>query len=90
MERPRRSTLPVAARRQEFLDVFDDKNSVVTLTSDTRSGKTIQIPQYILDGLPNDDLECKLLAPSPAAWDAPRSRSPSVTVSTSHYPIPQF
>ncbi len=69
MERLRRSTLPVAARRQEFLDVFDDKNSVVIFTGDTGSGKTTQIPQYILEGLPNDDLECKLLAPSPAAWD---------------------
>ncbi|KAI0447636.1 hypothetical protein F4803DRAFT_546156 [Xylaria telfairii] len=31
--------MPVTARRQEFLDVFD-KHSVVVLTSDTGPGKT--------------------------------------------------
>lgn len=38
--------LPVAAKRQEFLDLFQT-SQVIILTSDTGSGKTTQIPQYM-------------------------------------------
>lgn len=38
--------LPVAAKRAEFIAMYQ-KNQVIILTSDTGSGKTTQIPQYM-------------------------------------------
>ncbi|KAG5760646.1 hypothetical protein H9Q72_011229 [Fusarium xylarioides] len=41
-----RRELPVSAIRQEFLDVYH-KNKVVVLMSETGSGKTTQVPQFV-------------------------------------------
>ncbi|KAH7177706.1 P-loop containing nucleoside triphosphate hydrolase protein [Fusarium sp. MPI-SDFR-AT-0072] len=42
-----RRALPVSSRRQEFLDAYH-QHQVIVLSSETGSGKTTQIPQFIL------------------------------------------
>ncbi|KAM5345014.1 hypothetical protein ACJ41O_010876 [Fusarium nematophilum] len=42
-----RRSLPVSRRRQDFLDIYHDEK-VVIVTAATGSGKTTQIPQFIL------------------------------------------
>ncbi|KAK0311391.1 DEAH-box ATP-dependent RNA helicase prp43 [Friedmanniomyces endolithicus] len=47
-----RRNLPVHAQRQEFLDMYQ-KSQVLVFVGETGSGKTTQIPQYVLfDDLP--------------------------------------
>ncbi|VUC26177.1 unnamed protein product [Clonostachys rosea] len=42
-----RRKLPVSLRRQEFLDVYHD-SQIILVSGETGSGKTTQIPQFIL------------------------------------------
>ncbi|KIL89465.1 hypothetical protein FAVG1_07045 [Fusarium avenaceum] len=42
-----RRQLPVSSKRQEFLDVYH-QNQVIVLSGETGSGKTTQIPQFVL------------------------------------------
>lgn len=42
-----KSALPVAKKRQAFLDAYG-KTQVMILVGETGSGKTTQIPQYVL------------------------------------------
>ncbi|CAH0058527.1 unnamed protein product [Clonostachys solani] len=42
-----RRKLPVSLRRQEFLDIYHD-SQVILVSGETGSGKTTQIPQFIL------------------------------------------
>ncbi|PVU97529.1 hypothetical protein BB560_005733, partial [Smittium megazygosporum] len=49
----KRRELPVNSRRQEFLDLVHN-NQIIVLVGETGSGKTTQIPQYlVMDLLPN-------------------------------------
>ncbi|PWW72736.1 P-loop containing nucleoside triphosphate hydrolase protein [Tuber magnatum] len=48
-----RRGLPIAAQRDEFLNMFQ-KSQIMVLVGETGSGKTTQIPQYVLfDDLPH-------------------------------------
>ncbi|KAK4494511.1 hypothetical protein PRZ48_014809 [Zasmidium cellare] len=48
-----RRDLPVSAQRQEFLDMYH-KTQILVFVGETGSGKTTQIPQYVLyDDLPH-------------------------------------
>ncbi|CAN6468006.1 unnamed protein product [Victoria cruziana] len=44
----KRKTLPVWQQRQEFLDVLE-KNQTLVLVGETGSGKTTQIPQFVVE-----------------------------------------
>jgi len=45
----KRKTLPMTEHKQEFIDLVT-KNQVVILVGETGSGKTTQVPQFIVDG----------------------------------------
>ncbi|KAJ9663718.1 DEAH-box ATP-dependent RNA helicase prp43 [Neophaeococcomyces mojaviensis] len=50
-----RKDLPVHAQRQEFLDMYQ-KSQILVFVGETGSGKTTQIPQFVLfDDLPQHD-----------------------------------
>ena len=50
-----RRDLPVHAQRQEFLDMYQ-KSQILVFVGETGSGKTTQIPQFVLyDDLPQHD-----------------------------------
>ncbi|KAM3186116.1 hypothetical protein ACTXT7_004995 [Hymenolepis weldensis] len=44
----KRKQLPTFAKKQEFLDLVDN-NQVVVISGETGSGKTTQLPQYLLE-----------------------------------------
>nr|CDS28940.1 hypothetical protein HmN_000211900 [Hymenolepis microstoma] len=44
----KRKQLPTFAKKQEFLDLVD-RNQVVVISGETGSGKTTQLPQYLLE-----------------------------------------
>jgi pre-mRNA-splicing factor ATP-dependent RNA helicase DHX15/PRP43 len=45
----KRKTLPIYEHRQQFLDLANN-NQVVILVGETGSGKTTQVPQFIVEG----------------------------------------
>ncbi|CAI0413272.1 unnamed protein product [Linum tenue] len=49
----KRKTLPVWQQKEEFLDVLK-KNQVIILVGETGSGKTTQIPQFVLEAAESD------------------------------------
>jgi HrpA-like RNA helicase len=51
-----RKSLPIYQHRQEILSLIK-QNKFCIITGDTGSGKTTQIPQYIIESLSNSDLE---------------------------------
>jgi pre-mRNA-splicing factor ATP-dependent RNA helicase DHX15/PRP43 len=50
-----RQMLPVAKQSDKFLEVFK-KNQSMVVSSETGSGKTTQIPQYILHAMDGDGI----------------------------------
>ncbi|KAL2690065.1 hypothetical protein Neosp_004133 [[Neocosmospora] mangrovei] len=47
VEHPMREELPVSHKRQEFLDLYQEEQ-VLVVVGETGSGKSTQIPQFVL------------------------------------------
>lgn len=59
-----RKNLPIFEKRQEVLDTIDH-NQVVIISSETGSGKTTQIPQYIMEDCVYKNKPCKIVCTQP-------------------------
>lgn len=56
--------LPITNYRDEIMDVIN-KNPVVVIAGDTGSGKTTQVPQYILDDCTSKNEPCRIICTQP-------------------------
>lgn len=65
----KRRSLPVYAQKQEFLQCLMS-NQTVILVGETGSGKTTQIPQFVLEAVHVDDAGKKTLA---SGWSGAHS-----------------
>ncbi|KAF2897114.1 hypothetical protein ILUMI_09060 [Ignelater luminosus] len=59
-----RQQLPVWREKERFLEMLKS-NSVIIVTSETGSGKTTQIPQFILENASNRCMTCKVICTQP-------------------------
>ncbi|CAH2006694.1 unnamed protein product [Acanthoscelides obtectus] len=59
-----RINLPIFEKRQEILDAIN-ANQIVVISSETGSGKTTQVPQYILEEMASSLLPCKIICTQP-------------------------
>ncbi|XP_031639128.1 DExH-box ATP-dependent RNA helicase DExH1-like [Contarinia nasturtii] len=62
--REMRSNLPIFQRRREIINLIH-QNQVVVISSETGSGKTTQIPQYILEDCEQRREKCKIICTEP-------------------------
>lgn len=59
-----RKSLPIYYYRQHIVDTID-QNQVVIISSETGSGKTTQIPQYILETNQQRQRPCRIICTQP-------------------------
>ncbi|CAG9827692.1 unnamed protein product [Diabrotica balteata] len=59
-----RDSLPVYEHRNEIVETIKD-NKFVILSSETGSGKTTQVPQYILEDAVTNNKPCKIICTQP-------------------------
>nr|CAH7744575.1 unnamed protein product [Callosobruchus chinensis] len=59
-----RANLPIQEKRQEILDAIRN-NQIVVISSETGSGKTTQVPQYILEEMASANSPCKIICTQP-------------------------
>ncbi|CAL8343000.1 unnamed protein product [Merluccius merluccius] len=57
-------SLPVHAYREQILQLVND-NSVIVVVGDTGSGKTTQIPQFLLDDCSRNGIPCRVFCAQP-------------------------
>ena len=57
-------TLPITKHREEILATIDE-NPIVVIEGATGSGKSTQVPQYILDRCVRDGVECSIVCTQP-------------------------
>jgi len=62
--RAQRTSLPVFAHRDEFLETLR-KHQVVVVEGDTGCGKSTQLPQYVLEDASAQQLPCNILVTQP-------------------------
>ena len=60
----KRTTLPIFSFRQKILESIDE-NRIILIHGSTGSGKTTQIPQYILENAHEKNLPCRILCTQP-------------------------
>ena len=56
--------LPILEKRKEILDAIES-NSVIVLTALTGTGKSSQVPQYILERAKREGKECNIIVTQP-------------------------
>lgn len=61
---PQRRSLPIYAYRQHIIETID-QNQVVVISGDTGSGKTTQVPQYILESNQQHQKPCRIICTQP-------------------------
>lgn len=59
-----RENLPIFVHRAEILDAIN-KNPVVVISGETGSGKTTQVPQYIMEECMEKDKVCRIICTQP-------------------------
>lgn len=59
-----RRSLPIYAYRQHIIDTID-QNQVVVISGDTGSGKTTQVPQYLLETNQKRQKPCRIICTQP-------------------------
>lgn len=59
-----RQSLPIWAQKSEILQSIS-QNQVTLITGDTGSGKTTQVPQYILEHAAETGTQCRIVCAEP-------------------------